>query len=152
MDVKSDKIIEGISIRPLKIIKDERGAVMHMLRNDSPEFTQFGEVYFSLVHPGVVKAWKYHKKASQHFAVPTGKIKLVVLDNRSNSKSVNCINEIIMGRPSNYFLVTVPPMVWYGFQNISDQDSILTNCADIAHMPEESLFQKDIPHGFEYCW
>ena len=130
MDVKSDKIIEGISIRPLKIIKDERGAVMHMLRNDSPEFTQFGEVYFSLVYPGVIKGWKRHALMTQCFAVPQGLIKLVVIDDRDSFEMLN-IYEIIIGLPNEYKLVKIPPMLWYGFQCISENSALLANCSDI---------------------
>ena len=50
-------MIEGIIITPLKKIKDERGAVMHMLSRDSDVFKSFGEIYFSTINPKFIKAW-----------------------------------------------------------------------------------------------
>jgi len=58
--------IEGVIVQPLKQIADKRGSVLHMLKNDSNLFKQFGEVYFSEIHSGLVKAWKRHKKQSQN--------------------------------------------------------------------------------------
>ena len=34
--------IDGVKVRPLKPIHDERGYLMEMLRSDWPEFTRFG--------------------------------------------------------------------------------------------------------------
>ena len=70
--------IEGVIIQQLKQITDKRGSVLHMIKNDSSLFKQFGEVYFSEVHSGLVKAWKRHKKQSQNLAIPLGKILLVI--------------------------------------------------------------------------
>jgi acetolactate synthase-1/2/3 large subunit len=55
-------MIDGVLITPLQQIFDERGKVMHMLRNDDPQFREFGEIYFSCTHPGAIKAWHLHKK------------------------------------------------------------------------------------------
>lgn len=130
-------MIDGINIIPLKKIPDERGSVMHMLRSTDPHFTKFGEVYFSTVLPNAVKAWKRHKLMTQHFAVPYGKIKLVVYDNREESPTSGNLETIFIGEES-YQLVIVPPKLWYGFQCVSDDTAILTNCADMPHDPSES--------------
>ena len=47
-------MLHGVQMVPLRRIPDERGMVMHMLRNDDPHFTEFGEIYFSVVYPGVI--------------------------------------------------------------------------------------------------
>jgi len=130
--------IAGVVVHPLKKIEDHRGAVLHMLRCDSPLFTQFGEVYFSLVYPGIVKAWKYHRIITQHFAVPIGLIKFVIYDNRESSPSWGQIETHIIGRPDHYRLVRIPPQVWYGFQAMGSQIALVANCTDIPHDPEES--------------
>ena len=49
-------MIEGVKISKLKIISDDRGKVMHMLRNDSQVFKSFGEVYFSTIYENKIKA------------------------------------------------------------------------------------------------
>ena len=90
-------VIKGVIIVPLKKIVDERGKVMHMLRCDSPLFKEFGEIYFSVINPGAVKAWKRHLKMTQHFAVPVGEIRLVIYDNRSDSESrrIVCLSAML---------------------------------------------------------
>ena len=55
-------MIDGVVIKPLRQILDERGKVMHMLRCDAPEFETFGEIYFSVVLPGAIKAWHLHRR------------------------------------------------------------------------------------------
>jgi len=130
--------IEGVILLPLKQIEDERGAVLHMLRSDSEFFSKFAEVYFSIVNPGAVKAWKRHKEMAQRFAVPVGRVRLVLFDDRKSSKSSGTLEEIVLGRPDRYYLVCIPPLIWYGFQGISKAQALLANCSDILHDAKEA--------------
>ncbi len=130
--------IRGIIISPLEIIEDNRGAVMHMLRANEPHFIKFGEVYFSMIRPNVIKAWKRHKEMTLNIAVPIGRVRLVAYDDRENSPSTKIFNEFLLGPSDLYALITIPPMLWYGFQNIGPTDAFLANCATIPHNPEES--------------
>ena len=41
-------MIDGVILTPLRQIFDERGKVMHMLREDSPVFSRFGEIGHTL--------------------------------------------------------------------------------------------------------
>ncbi len=144
-------MIQGVEIIPLKQIKDGRGKVMHMLRSDNPYFEQFGEIYFSTVFPGVVKAWKLHKKMILNYAVPYGQVKIVLYDNRDGSKTKGQIQEILLGE-NNYQLVKVPPMVWNGFKGISEFEAILANCASIPHDPDESERLDAFDNTIPYDW
>lgn len=129
-------MIQGVSIQSLKKIPDERGSIMHMLRNDDPQFTQFGEIYFSTVYPGVVKGWHIHNKMMLNYAVISGAIKLVLYDDRQNSPTKGELMEIFLGQ-DNYSLVTIPPLVWNGFKGIGTELAIVANFTDIPHDPEE---------------
>ena len=129
-------MIEGVVIQELKQIIDERGKVMHMLRSDSPLFTNFGEIYFSVVNFGAVKAWKQHLKMTQHFAVPVGSIRLVIYDDRKDSASCGNLEVIEIGE-DNFSLVRIPPLVWYGFKGISSVPALITNCTDLPHDSDE---------------
>ncbi len=150
MDGASD--IVGVAIQPLKQIVDERGAVLHMLRCDSPLFTRFGEIYFSLVLPGGVKAWKRHRRMTQHFSVPVGKIRLVLYDDRAGSASRGRLEEHILGRPDHYALIRIPPLIWYGFQGMADQPSLVANCTDLIHDPAEVENLPASSPMFPYTW
>jgi dTDP-4-dehydrorhamnose 3,5-epimerase len=129
-------MIDGVIVTPLRQIADERGKVMHMLRTTDSHFSSFGEIYFSSVHPGVVKAWHIHKRMVLNYAVPVGKIKFVLYDDRPNSPTLGRFDEYFLG-PDNYHLVTVPPLVWNGFQGLGPETAIVANCASIPHDPDE---------------
>lgn len=145
-------MIEGVIVEPLKQIGDERGKVLHMLRADSPLFTRFGEIYFSVVNPGVVKAWKRHLEMTQNFAVPVGMIRLVIYDNRDFSSTNKKIETLEIGE-NNYALVRIPPLLWYGFQGISSVPALIANCTDMPHNPNEverlELSDKQIPYDWK---
>ena len=125
-------MIEGVVITPLHQIFDERGKVMHMLRKDSPIFSEFGEIYFSCTYPGAIKAWHLHKEMTLNYAVIHGSIKCVLFDDRPNSKTRGCVEEYFLS-PENYSLITVPPLVWNGWKGIGNETSIVANCANMPH-------------------
>lgn len=130
--------IDGVVITPLRQIVDDRGAVLHMLRNDAADFLRFGECYFSEVAPGAVKAWKRHKEQTQNLAVPVGRVRLVIYDNRIGSATHGRLQILELGRPDAYARVQVPPGLWYGFSCLSVGPALLANCADMPHVPAES--------------
>ena len=144
-------MIEGVIVTPLKQFFDERGKVMHMLREDSSHFKRFGEIYFSCTYPGAVKAWHLHKKMTLNYAVVTGTIKCVLYDNRDDSKTKGQVEEFYMS-PENYFLLTVPPLIWNGWKGIGDKASIVANCADLRHDPDEIIRKKAFDESIPYDW
>ena len=144
-------MIDGVILTPLRQIFDERGKVMHMLREDSPVFSRFGEIYFSCTHPGVVKAWHLHKEMTLNYAVIYGEIKFVLFDDRPDSPTCGEIQEFFIS-PENYMLVTVPPMIWNGFKGVGLQTAIVANCATLPHTPEELERRSPNDPGIPYNW
>lgn len=143
--------IEGVKIKQLKQIFDERGKVMHMLRNDDENFDMFGEIYFSSTNPGAIKAWHLHRKMSLNYCCVFGAIKLVLYDPRETSTTYGNIVEIILS-PENYLLVSVPPEIWNGFKCISTEPAILANCATIPHDPFEIERTSHNSPKIPYTW
>ncbi|MBN1562514.1 MAG: dTDP-4-dehydrorhamnose 3,5-epimerase family protein [Anaerolineae bacterium] len=144
-------MIDGVMIHPLKRIPDERGQIMHMLRCDDPHFEAFGEIYFSMVYPGVVKGWHIHKEMTLFYAVPKGTIKLVLYDDRPASATQSTVQEIFLG-DSNYALVRVPPMVWNGFKGVGVDFAIVANCATLPHDPDEIDRVDPFDNHIPYDW
>ena len=142
---------EGVILTPLRQIFDERGKVMHMLREDSPIFSRFGEIYFSCTHPGVVKAWHLHKEMTLNYAVIHGEIKFVLYDDRPDSTTRGEIQEFFIS-PENYMLVTVPPMIWNGFKSIGTTASIVANCSTLPHSVDELVRCSPSEPGIPYNW
>lgn len=119
-------MIEGVVVRQLKLLADERGWLMEILRKDWDVFEKFGQVYITAAYPNVVKAWHMHKKQTDHIVCITGMVKLALYDDRKGSKTKGEINEFVIGE-QNQALVKVPPEVWHGFKVISQKIAIVMN-------------------------
>ena len=150
--MNTNSIIEGVVLTPLKQIKDERGAVFHVMKNNSETFYSFGEAYFSKINEKIVKGWKSHKEMKQNFCVPYGKLKLVLFDNRINSTSKGVIDEIILSDDKNYMRVTIPENIWYSFKCLSDDFCLLLNIANIKHRKNESIQMNLDNNIIPYTW
>jgi dTDP-4-dehydrorhamnose 3,5-epimerase len=144
-------MIEGVKIKPLDTVPDERGMIIKMLRCDDPFFQGFGEIYFSTIYPGVVKGWHIHKKMTLNYAVIRGMIKLVLYDERPDSRTKGEVQEIFAGW-DKYCLVTIPPMVWNGFKGIGTEPAIVANCATIPHDPTEIERLDPFKNHIPYDW
>ena len=128
--------IHDVLVTPLRRIPDERGTIFHMLRADAPHFQAFGEIYFSSVHPGAIKAWHRHAEMTLNYAVPVGLVKLVLFDGRDGSPTRGRLMQLYVGEES-YALVTVPPLVWNGFKGVGTATALVANCATIPHREGE---------------
>ncbi|HBY58153.1 MAG TPA: dTDP-4-dehydrorhamnose 3,5-epimerase [Candidatus Atribacteria bacterium] len=144
-------MIDGVLIYPLKQIPDERGKIMHMLRADDPHFGKFGEIYFSVIYPGVIKGWHLHKQTTLNYAVIVGMIKLVLYDDRKESPTRGELMELFIGE-SNYVLVRIPPGIWNGFKGIGAGSAIVANCASQPHDPEEIIRMDPFTDKIPYDW
>jgi dTDP-4-dehydrorhamnose 3,5-epimerase len=144
-------MIEGVKIIPLKQIPDERGKIMHMLKCTDPHFEKFGEVYFSVAYPGVIKGWHLHTKQTQFYAVIFGMIKLVLYDERKKSKTKGELMEIFTGE-DNYLLIKIPPGVVNGYKTIGLKSAIVANCATEPHDPKEMIRYNPFKSHIKYNW
>ncbi|MFQ6068744.1 MAG: dTDP-4-dehydrorhamnose 3,5-epimerase family protein [Candidatus Bathyarchaeia archaeon] len=119
-------MIQGVATRQLRVIADERGWLMEVLRRDWETFEKFGQAYITAAYPQVVKAWHMHKKQTDNIACIKGMVKLVLYDARKNSKTKGEINEFVIGE-KNPILVKIPPQVWHGFKTLSEETAIVMN-------------------------
>ena len=113
-------MIDGVKVKDLKVIPDDRGLLMEMFRSDDPDFQKFGQVYMTMVYPGVVKAWHYHKKQTDHFVCVGGMAKVVLHDAREGSPTNGETNEFVIGWQRQR-LVIIPPGVYHGFTAVGDR-------------------------------
>ena len=143
--------IKDVFISKLKVISDERGKVMHMMRNDSKVFKKFGEIYFSTIYKDVIKAWHLHKEGTLNYACVSGRVKLVLYDDRVDSDSRGIYEEIFL-TPENYFLVTIPPNIWNGFKGLAKGESIIANCLDLPHNEKEMVRLDIKDKRFNHNW
>lgn len=148
---RGETTIEGVEVVPLRRIPDDRGTVYHMLKSTDPHFREFGEIYFSSVYPGVVKAWKNHESVTVNYACIVGRVKLVLYDGRDGSPTHGTLMEVFLG-PELHALVVIPPGVWNGFQGRSRPMAVIANCATGVHDPDE--FERLPPDAADlpYSW
>ena len=144
--------IEGVLVTGLRQIVDERGSVLHHMRSDAPEFTAFGECYFSEMVPGAVKAWKRHREQTQYLAVPIGRVRFVIYDDRESSPTVGELVCVELGRPDDYHRLRIPNGVWYGFTCLSDRPALIANCADRLHDPADAELRPEDDPRIPYRW
>jgi dTDP-4-dehydrorhamnose 3,5-epimerase len=147
------KLIDGVIVKDLKVIADERGRLMEILRRDDPFFEKFGQAYLTSAYPGVVKAWHYHKIQVDHFCVVKGMMKVVLYDSREGSKTKGLINEFIMGE-HNPILVRVPAGVYHGFKCISENEAFVVNLPTETYKYDEPDEYRIHPHenDIPYDW
>jgi dTDP-4-dehydrorhamnose 3,5-epimerase len=146
-------MIEGVRTKPLRMIPDERGRLMELLRADDEVFVKFGQVYMTTAYPGVVKGWHYHKVQTDNFVCVRGMIKLVLYDGREGSRTRGRIDEFFIG-DQNHLLVQIPPLVYHGFKCIGEIEAIVVNCATEVYRHADPDEYRAAPHGAEipYDW
>ncbi|HLB25084.1 MAG TPA: dTDP-4-dehydrorhamnose 3,5-epimerase family protein [Nitrospirota bacterium] len=146
-------MIDGVKVKQLRVIPDERGRLMEVLRADDPEFVKFGQVYVTTAYPGVTKAWHYHKKQYDNFCCVRGMMKVVLYDGREGSPTKGEVNEYFMG-DYNHILLRIPPLVYHGFKCISDTEAMVMNICTEAYNRAEPDEYRLPAHGSEvpYDW
>ena len=146
-------MIQGVEIKNLKVITDNRGFLMEMLRCDDPIFEKFGQVYLSVCNPSIVKGWHYHKKQTDHFVIVKGNAKVVMYDIREDSPTKGEIQEVFMGE-KNPILLKIPTFVLHGMTPADNNPIYLVNCPTEPYdykNPDEFRMHfksKDIPYDW----
>ena len=142
--------IHDVQFVPLRRIPDERGTISHMLRRTDAHFLEFGEIYFTSIYRGVVKGWHRHRDMTLNYACISGRIKLVLYDDREGSPTRGALVERFLG-PDDYALAVIPPGVWNGMKGMSDE-SIVANCATHPHDPSRTERLDPFGGGIPYDW
>jgi dTDP-4-dehydrorhamnose 3,5-epimerase len=145
------EIAAGVLVTPLRRIPDERGTIYHMLRHTDRHFVQFGEIYFTTLYRGVVKAWHKHREMTLNYACIFGAVKLVVFDDRVDSPTLGSLTEVFLGS-DNYSLVTIPEGVWSGLKGMTDPYAIVANCATHPHDPQRTTRMDPFDTQIPYSW
>lgn len=147
-------LIEGVKTKKLKVIPDERGFLMEMLRDDDEFFQKFGQVYLTVAYPNVVKGWHFHKRQTDHFVCVKGMLKVVLYDGRENSPTRGVVNEFFMGE-QNPVLLVIPNLVLHGMKGIGVEPAYLINVPTEHYIyaePDEFRVHphdNDIPYKWE---
>ena len=144
--------IHGVRTKPLRLIPDERGFLLEMLRADDELFSTFGQAYVSGTYPGVVKAWHYHRVQVDNFVCVAGMVKLVLIDTRPDSPTNGAVNEFFVGT-QNPLLVQVPNLVYHGWKCISTEMALVVNVPNEPYRyAEPDEYRLDAHGTLPYDW
>jgi dTDP-4-dehydrorhamnose 3,5-epimerase len=142
-------MIQGAAIKKLKLLPDDRGFLMEMLRCDDDLYEKFGQLYITGSVRGVVKGWHYHKEQVDHFVCVYGKALVVLYDMRKDSPTFGKWEEFILEAPPckdrEPILLKIPPYVTHGFTAYECDE------ARIINVPTLPYRYKD-PDEFRYPW
>ena len=149
-------VIDGVRVREVKNVVKARGDVLcEVFRRDwMLDDGDVDQVFQSLMNPGSISAWHVHHRTSDRLFASGGLFRIVLFDARPNSSTHGRINEFRFGalRPA---LLIIPPGVFHGVQNISNQPAVLLNLVDKAYQYEDPdhwrlpLDTDKIPYRFE---
>ncbi|MDA2912744.1 dTDP-4-dehydrorhamnose 3,5-epimerase family protein [Acidobacteriia bacterium AH_259_A11_L15] len=146
-------MITGVKVKALRVISDERGRLMEILRSDDELFIKFGQLYMTTAYPEVVKAWRGHRERVDNFVVVKGMIKLVLYDQREDSPTHDEVNEFFMGE-HNPLLVQVPNPILHGYKCVGNEEAIVLNCCTFAYRAGDpdlltvDPFSSEIPYNW----
>ncbi len=132
-------MLQGIRIRPIKRLSDERGFFTEVMRKDWKEL--FGEdtvaqANFSFTYPDVIRAWHRHVKGQvDYFLALRGLIKICAFDDKTSE-----VNEVISSG-LDLQVVRMPGHYWHGFKALGNEPAMLlyftTNLYDASNPDEE---------------
>lgn len=146
-------MIDGVHVKQLKVIPDERGFLYEMLRCDDPFFQRFGQCYLTAVYPGVVKGWHWHRLQTDHFVCVKGMAKVVLYDRREGSATRGEINEFFLGE-RNPILLVIPNGVLHGMKGIGTETAMIVNTPTHPYQHQAPDEYRVDPHANDipYDW
>ncbi len=140
--------IQGVKIKELKLLSDDRGQLMELLRSDDDLFKGFGQCYLTMCNKDAVKAWHYHKEQTDNFVCISGKALVVLYDSREDSPTFGNALKFIMEEPSeksSSILLQIPPGITHGFTALDSERAVILNIPD-------KVYNHKSPDEFRLPW
>lgn len=130
-------IFEGVVIRPIQLLTDERGWLGEIFRHDElPADLHPAMAYVSVTNPGTVRGPHEHVQQTDLFAfVGPGEFELTMWDARPDSATYGEKANHFFGQ-SNPCCVVIPPGVVHAYKNISDIPSMVFNAPNRLYAGE----------------
>lgn len=140
-------MIHDVQIKKLKLLPDDRGFLMEMLRCDDEVYKGFGQVYITGCIRGVAKGWHYHKEQIDHFVCVYGKALVVLCDTREGSPTYGQYQEFILEAPPapTPILLQIPRLVIHGFTAYECDEARIINVPTLPYRYEK-------PDEYRYPW
>ena len=130
-------LIDGVALFEMKSVIGHGGWLTEIYRADwKLDDGCVEQVFQTVFEPGAVSAWHAHALTRDRLFVAFGAMRIVLYDARSDSPTRGRLNELRLGsvRPG---IVTVPPKVWHGVENLAAERALLLNLVDRSYRYED---------------
>lgn len=129
--------IDGVVSRPVPNIVTGNGVTCDAFRADRDAAGAGAQQVIAVtLRARAISAWHCHRHQTDRIAVVLGSIRLVLYDARDVSPTRGALQVHLLS-PMRATLVTVPPGVWHGLQNLEDTPSIFLNAFDRAYRHDD---------------
>lgn len=136
--------IEGVYYKKLNTRLDGRGDLTELwsrpwAQKENIEKT-VEHVYFNTTNEGVLKAWHVHESTISQYTCVDGKLQVVLVDVRENSKTRGMVDQFVIGS-KNPSYIRIPAGVLKGWKSLCGE-SIIINL----------LTSADVSDNYKYPW
>jgi dTDP-4-dehydrorhamnose 3,5-epimerase len=132
------RLIDGVMVREVLNVPKANGYLTEIFRREWAGLeTHVDQVFQVVLEGGAISAWHAHASTIDRLFVSSGLVRIALFDGREDSPTHNIVNELRFGtiRPA---LVTIPPRVWHGVQNMCvAATAIILNLVDRAYDYED---------------
>ena len=146
-------MIDGVTLKPLKVFCDDRGYLMEVLRADDPFYRGFGQTTYTVTYPGTIKAFHWHRRQDDLWFVAAGMAQVVLHDLREDSRTHGQTDVHYLGDQNRQLLV-IPSGVAHGYRVLGAEPVLLVYHTTEPYNPsdpdEERLPFDDPSIGFDW--
>ena len=146
-------MIKDVAIKQLKKYADDRGFFTEVIKDGEESFHPVKQTSYTETHPGVIKAFHWHKKQWDVWFVVRGMAQVVLHDMREDSPTKGETQVICAGQ-DNPVLIAIPPFVAHGYRVLGNEKVCLfyhtSEAYDPADPDEERIAFDDPQIGFDW--
>lgn len=141
---KAKATVEPVFV-PVKPFADDRGwSLMNLMQG---VMTHDGQINYSVMYPGVIKAWHRHHKQTDFWLCPMGHIKVGV-----HNEETGRTWQIVIG-PMRPGILIIPPTLWHGGASVGHEPAGLLYYVTHSYdpkQPDEDRRAYDSVQGFPW--
>jgi len=146
-------MIQDVKIKKVNKFCDDRGFLCEVLKAGEETFIDIKQTSYTETHPGVIKAFHWHKKQWDIWFVVSGMAQIVLYDLRESSPTKGETQVIYAGR-DNAQVVAIPPGVAHGYRVLGNERVGLFYHTSEAYNPAEPDEERspfdDVKIGFDW--
>ncbi len=127
-------MISGVITKDIVEHHDDRGYFSELVKMGEPTFKGIAQTSFSQTHPGVIKAFHWHKKTTEMWCPLFGSAQIVLYDLREGSPTQGETNVFYGGGRARKIIV-IPPGVAHGYRVLGSEPLGMLYHASIPYDP-----------------